>query len=97
MNDAEYIALFNNNLMKRYTPCNSQTATFYVDDPSETFESNYFGIDSFCWYRFYPDFVQMRNINIKINSIQNAIAEVYYEEGGNTFEYRGTLSCKNII
>jgi len=56
-----------------------------------TLSSNYFDSNKFCWYRFYPSYKTINEIEIEIKSLVNAKAEVYLEESTNSFIYKASL------
>ena len=62
-----------------------------------TLTSNHFGTSTICWYRFYPSSSSFKSINIKIEDLTNANAEVYLESSSNNYEYKGSLSSGNSL
>ena len=75
----------------------SQEAYLYSSTNSSTLYSNYFGTSTYCWYKFTPYSLYISSLKIKINSMSNANAEVYYESPTDTYIYKGTLTSGNSM
>ena len=80
-----------------YSNWNSQVVYLYTSGEGVNFHSNYFDTSTYCWYKFEPNNSVLNSINIKINSLSNANAEVYLESMINFYTYKGTLTSGNSM
>ena len=58
--------------------------------------SNQFSTNTLCWYKFTPSY-STGGIDIRINSLSSAIAEVYEETSTNTFIYQDSVTSGNTL